>query len=220
MWVEPKLAHSVQWCWLFIVAFFNRCVSTCLSWAKHCGGCCLLYAFWSTYNYLWLCLSITSCRQTGCERESRATDAKVRVQLVLTRLPCSTWYTSGMYHSVQDMFSPPQPNDQDNNHNYQCHYYKSANDPSCDRSTVATARWVFTYKKELPSFACIKGLATNYSLVTLIALNSPTAPSLLTAATRMEYWVEGVSLSRVTLFPASPVPATVTLSIPPLEGGL
>ena len=75
-------------------------------------------------------------------------------------------------------------------------------------------------RKELPSFACIKGLATNYSLVTLIALNSPIAPSLLTAATRMEYWVEGFNPPMVTLPPTSPVPDTVTPSIPPLEGGV
>ena len=42
------------------------------------------------------------------------------------------------YHTTEDKFLPPQPNDQDNNHNYQCHCYKSTNDPSCNPPSTTT----------------------------------------------------------------------------------
>ena len=58
------------------------------------------------------------------------------------------------------------------------------------------------------------------NVVTLrdVAAN-PTLPLLLTAATWMEYRMEGVSPSMVTIPPAFPVPATITLSVPLVEGG-
>ena len=49
--------------------------------------------------------------------------------------------TACTHHITEDMFSPPQPNDQDNNHNYQCHNYKSANDPSYNPSSTTTTSW-------------------------------------------------------------------------------
>ena len=53
--------------------------------------------------------------------------------------------------------SPPQPNSQDNNHNYQCNCYKSTNDPSCNCSSTTAggtgvgcgggSRGVFLYEE-------------------------------------------------------------------------
>ena len=41
--------------------------------------------------------------------------------------------------TIKTSSSPPQTNDQDNNHNYQCHCYKGANDPSYNPSSTTTS---------------------------------------------------------------------------------
>ena len=46
--------------------------------------------------------------------------------------------TACTYHTTEDKFLPPQPNGNDNNHNYQCHCYKGTNDPSYNRSSTTT----------------------------------------------------------------------------------